>query len=391
MGRTFEDFKKENDQRLKQVESKGHADPLLEEKVNKTNDAIGKLETSIGEIKTALARPNLGAIETDEQKAAKSVIARKHAFLKMLRKGEQSLSAEEVKTLSVSDDTQGGYLVPREIEKSIIRNLANVNVMRSLASVQQISVGNMLEQPRRTAGITGTWTSESGSNPSAANPTYGMLRISAEEMRALVKATSQSLEDPEVDLESLVNDEATEAFANLEGAAFVTGTGVGRPKGIMAYASGTGDGQIEQIVSGTAATIADATGQADGLLTMPYKLKATYAKNGQFLLNRLTTGSVRKLKDNNKQYIWAPGLGSQPPTILGYSYFEDDNVAVEGAGNLVIAFGDFKRAYKIVDKIGMAVIRDQYTSKPMVEWLFRKRTGGAVEIFEAVKILKCST
>lgn len=391
LNKAFEEFKSANDQRLKQIETKGHSDPLLDQKVEKAGADISRIEAAVNEVKVALNRPGAGSTtKTENEQKAELHQAQRKAFDKLLRKGEHTLTAEELKTLSVSDDTQGGYLVPREIESTILRNLAAVNAMRSLADVKQISVGNMFEQPRRTAGITGSWSSESGANPTAGNPTFGMLRISAEEMRALVKATSQMLEDSSLSVESFVQDEASEAFANLEGASFVTGTGVGKPKGIMSYTSGTGDGQIEQVNSGAAATIADANGQADGILSMIYKLKAAYAKNGTFILNRLTTGSVRKLKDTNKQYIWQPGLGTEPNTICGRPYVEDDNIAVEGANNLVVAFGDFKKAYKIVDKIGIAVTRDPYTSKPNVEWLFRKRTGGAVEIFEAFKILKCS-
>lgn len=385
----FNEFKSLNDQRLKQIESKGSADPVLEKSVEKANAEITRLEGEVKKMQTAMARTSTAEGSRDEKSVAAQ--ARKESFAKLIRKGEGSLSPEELKTLSTVDDSQGGYFVPSEMAQEILRGLPAVNAFRGLASVRSISQGNTLEMPRRVSGVTGSWAAELASNPSATNPTTGLLRITAEEMRVLMKATPNMLEDAGFDIEGWLRDEAVEAFANLEGAAFITGNGVGKPMGIMSYASGTGDGQIEQVVSGSAATIADADGQANGLISMVHKLKAAYAKNAKFVLSRATVGSIRKLKDTNKQYIWQPGLGGNPPTILGYGYEEDDNVAVEAANALVVAFGDFKRAYQIVDKVGLAITRDPYSAKPLVEFLFRKRVGGQVMIHEAIKILKCST
>lgn len=387
IARDFESFKKDNDQRLKQLESKKHVDPLLEDKVNKTNDGISRLEADLKAVQTAMARSAQTVVEVPASEQGK---LSKEAFTKFITKGERALTAEEVKTLSTVDDSQGGYLVPHEMEQSIIRSLATVNAVRGLANVVTISKGNDLSQPRRTAGVSATRSGEMSSNPSATNPTFGMLKITAEEMRYLGKITANMLEDAAYNVEGFLQDEAVEAFANAEGLDFVSGSGVGRAMGMLSYASGTGDGQVEQVVSGTAATIADADGQANGLITLQHTLKAAYAKQGKWLINCLTVGSVRKLKDSQKGYIWSPGLGGNPPTILGAEYVEDDNMPVEAANALVAIFGDFKKFYKIVDKVGLAVTRDPFTSKPMIEFLFRRRVGGAVEIFEAAKILKCS-
>lgn len=385
----FAEFKRLNDERIKQLETKGSVDPLLEKSVDKANTDITRLEGEVKAMQTAMARRGTEGSEKSESEKARELQTK--AFNKLVRKGEDRLSPEEMKTLSTVNDAEGGYLVPEQMESGIIRSAAQVNAVRGLVNVRQISQGNSLEQLRRTAGVTGAWAAELASNPSAETPNLGMLKIEAEEMRVLVKATPNLLEDAAFNVEGWIADEAGEAFGNLEGAAFLSGSGVGKPKGMLSYASGTGDNQVEQVVSGTAATIADSDGQANGLITMQHKLKAIYAGNAKWLMNRLTVGSVRKLKDAQKQYIWSPGLGGQPPTILGHQYIEDDSMPVEGAGNLVAVFGDFKKFYKVVDKIGIAITRDPYSSKPQIEFLFRKRTGGAVEIFEAAKILKCST
>lgn len=395
MSRAFEEFKKANDQRIQEIKDKKTADPLVEEKVNKANTDIDKLmadkdrlQKEIDEVKTVLNRKGGSSQETEKDLEK---VEKKQAFLKFVRGGERNMTDAEMKKLSVSSDPDGGYLVDTEVEAEIIRNLANINLIRSIATVRTISRTDALERRRRTAGVTATWAGETSTNPSKQNPKFGRLRIQAEEMRVMLDESAQILEDAATDVEGWLNDEAAEAFANSEGLAFVNGDGSHKPRGMLSYTAGTGDGQVEQVVSGSAGTIADTDGQANGLIGMVYGLKAAYAKNGKFLINRKTTGSVRKLKDSNKNYIWQPGMATAPPTILGYEYVEDDNMPIEGANNLVVVFADFKLFYKIVDRLGTSVIRDPFTAKPDVEFLFRRRVGGGVEIFEAGKILKCST
>jgi HK97 family phage major capsid protein len=387
--KAFSEFKSANDQRLKQIETKGHVDPVLDQKVDKANADISRIEQEMKAVQTAMNRK--AATTTEKEDKSLEHRAQTAAFNKFVRKGEHSLSPEEVKLLSTQDDSNGGYLVDHEMEQGIIRSAQAVNAIRGLANVRTISKGSSLEERRRTAGVSATRVGETGSNPAASNPTFGMLKIDAPEMRFLGQATAAMLEDSAFNVEQMLADEAGEAFGNKEGAEFVSGNGVTQAQGFTTLASGTGDGQVEQVVSGTAATVADADGQANGLVTMQHSLKAVYAKNAAWVLNRQTTGSIRKMKDSQKNYIWSPGLAGNPPTILNLPYAEDDNMAVEGAGNLVIALADWKRAYKIVDRLGIAVTRDPFSSKPDVQFLFRKRVGGGVEIFEAIKLLKCST
>lgn len=392
----FAEYKKINDQRLDEIKKTGASHSNTETKLAKAEQDIErlsqereKLQTEIDGVKTALNRSGGGA--DDGKKTDPAKLEAKDAFRKFITKGKEHMTVDEMKRLAVSDDTTGGYLVMPEIEAGIIRNLANLNAVRTLANVRTISKGDALEQRRRTAGITMTWAGEQSPAPAGVNPTFGNLRIAAEQGMVKVTESAQILEDALFDVDAWIQMEAAEAFANGEGSAFLTGTGTGKPRGILTYAAGTADGQVEQVNSGTAAALADVDGQANGLLSLVYKLKAAYAKNGAFILNRATVGAIRKLKDNQKNYIWSPGLGTQPATILGYRYEEDDNMAVEGANNLIVIFADFKRFYKVVDRVGMSIIRDPYSAKPDVEFLFRKRVGGAVEIFEAGKILKCST
>ena len=55
-----------------------------------------------------------------------------------------------------------------------------------------------------------------------------------------------------------------------------------------------------------------------------------------------------------------------------------------------VAFGDFKRGYLIVDRLGVRVLRDPYSAKPYVLFYTTKRVGGGVQNFEAIKLLAFS-
>jgi HK97 family phage major capsid protein len=145
--------------------------------------------------------------------------------------------------------------------------------------------------------------------------------------------------------------------------------------------------------SGTSATIADSDGQANGLLSLKYALKTAYARNATWVLNRTTLGSVRKLKTGDDNYLWMPGLGGQPNTIDGDPYVEVPDMPNEGAGHTPIAYGDFSRAYTLVDRIAMEMLRDPYTQATggNVRFIFRRRLGGQVVLAEAIRKLVCAT
>jgi HK97 family phage major capsid protein len=106
-------------------------------------------------------------------------------------------------------------------------------------------------------------------------------------------------------------------------------------------------------------------------------------------MNDLTLATIRKFKDGDGVYIWRPGLDAgAPDTILGKPVEIDDNVDSIGAGKFPVFFGNFKRAYLIIDRLGTRVLRDPYTSKPFVLFYTTKRIGGGLVMPEAMKVLK---
>lgn len=375
MQRTWNEFQKDALDRIKNLEKKGSVDPLVEEKLSKMNAAIDQYENELKTIRTAMARPGAGEPEKKRNE-------HKEAFVKYMRTGSEA----EIKGLSVNDNVNGGYFVESDLAAEIVKNITEISPMRQLASIIGIS-GDGLKIRRQTGVASASWAGEQASRSETNTPTLGLLEIPAHEIYAAPRATQQILEDANINVEAWLAGEVTEAFADAEAAAFITGNGVGKPRGIMTYTSGTSDGQVEQVVTGSASAVASA-----GIVNIVYKLKAAYKNNASWMINRATLGSIRKLADSTGHFLWKPGLdGMQPSTLMGYPVFEADDVAVEASGALVAAFGNFQAAYQIVDKVGISVLRDPYSAKPEVEFYTRKRVGGAVKNYEAFKILKCST
>lgn len=424
----FEEFKAANDNRIKEIEKKGSADVVTSEKVArieavlvKSEEANQKLTAAMleakrvaDEAKAALdgekrhvddleAKLNLLSlngssdpeVRKNELKAkvndwARAVVSANLMGVQNLTAPQQKALADvaaEYKALSVANDTTGGYLAPMEYIREILKTVTEISPARQLARVRQ-TASKAIMLPKRTGQFAAQWVAEQGTRTETDGLRYGMWEIPTHEMYALIDISQQNLEDSAFNMESEISFEATEQFAVAEGAAFVSGDGIGKPQGFLVSADVTGNN------SGTATTIADADGQANGLLTLKYSLKTAYARNATWALNRTTLGSVRKLKDADKNYIWMPGIAlGRPNTIDGDPYVEVPDMPSEGAGLVPVAYGDFKRGYTLVDRISMEMLRDPYTQATAgnIRFIFRRRVGGQVTMGEAIKKLTCAT
>lgn len=416
----FEEFKAANDNRLKDIEKKGSADVVLVEKVERLETALAKhedanqkttaalLETKkalddevkhVDDLEAQLNRLSLKGSSDPVQRAAelktrvndwaRAVVGAHLVGVPNLSEAQQKALADvaaEYKALGIANDTTGGYLAPAEYVREIIKGVTDVSPVRSLVRVRQ-TASKSIQLPKRTGQFAAQWVADQGTKSETDGLRYGMWEIPTHELYALIDISNQNLEDSAFNMESEISFEATEQFAVSEGAAVVSGNGVGKPLGFMDASAGIGENN-----SGTAATIADADGQANGLLSLKYALKTAYARNATWAMNRTTLGSVRKLKDGEKGYIWMPGIAGQPNTIDGDPYVEVPDMPSEGAGLFPIAYGDFARAYTLVDRIQMEMLRDPYTQATSgnIRFIFRRRLGGQVTLAEAIRKLKCS-
>ena len=393
LGKAFDAFKAENDARLKEIEKKGAADPLLTEKVDKINADIAQisaLKKQLETLETAVAQgqfPGGGKNELDRVKAQ-----HKDAFAKFFRKGaEGGLRDLEVQAgLSTLSDPDGGFLVPEDYEQAIDRVALSVSAMRRLATVRTIGTDTYKKLVNQ-GGASAGWVGEKGARAETNTPTLTEIAINTKEIYAMPAATQTLLDDSRVDIAGWLADEVSIEFSEQESEAFIHGNGVEQPKGIAAYAMAANSsyvwGKVGYITSGNAFLVND----LDKLIDLQHALKPVYRNGAAWLMNDATLATIRKMKDGDGNYIWVPGLkDGAPDTLLGKPVEIDDNVDDIGANKYPIFFANFKRAYLIIDRQGVRVLRDPYTTKPYVLFYTTKRVGGGIVMYEAIKALKVS-
>jgi HK97 family phage major capsid protein len=328
-------------------------------------------------METAMKRPDAGYSSEQIDLTAKS-------FEKLLRKGKESLDEMELKTLTVSNDTSGGYLAPPEYVREIIKKVTEISPIRSIARIRN-TTNRSVQMPTRTGTFSASWTSEIGTRSESTGLTYGLEEIAAHELYALVDISEQDVEDPVFNMQDELSNEFAEQFAKAEGTSFVNGTAQGQPEGFMV------NGSVAETNSGngTALTI-------DGLIDLYSAVKTDYARNGTFVMNRGTLGKIRQLNTGTGgSYVFQAGFSLQvgvPNTILGQPYVEATDMPDVGAGAYPVAFGDFRRGYAIVDRIALSILRDPYTqaNTGSIRYIARKRVGGQVVLAEAIRKQKVS-
>ena len=411
----FEAFKEAATQRETELLKKGDVDPLIEEKLARINADLDEKQAVIDQLYASTRRKSVtldGKQVSEEELDAKALqwariaakgregqvdsfthedqLAYKAAQTKYLRHGDKMLTTDEAKALSVGIDPDGGYVVDPDTSGRVVKKLFETSPMRQYASVQVIST-SALEGLRDLDEATAGWVGETGSRVETGTPQLERWSIPVHEMYAAPRATQRLIDDAAIDMEAWLADKVADRFARLENATFVDGTGSSQPRGFLTYAAGTTNpGQIVQKTTGANGAFASDPDGADALVDMIHSLKSQYRANGVFAMNRTTLGAVRLLKDSDGRMLWQPSLAAgMPSTLLGYpvAAFEDmpDYTTTDA---LAIAFADWASFYQIVDRAGIATLRDPYSAKPYVIYYTTKRVGGDVSNFEAGVLLK---
>lgn len=386
-GQAFDEFKKTNDELIK-AKADGKAVADLETKLSKLNAAFDDAQAQLKALEKRQGRPGTGGDE-DPAKAE-----HKAAFGTFLRKGDDGNLAElQKKAYNITTDADGGFAVPEELDRDILSMMVDVSPIREIANVRTVGTSDY-KKLVNTRGTASGWVDEDDARTATAGASLAQVTPFMGELYAYPQATQQMLDDVFFDAEQFIVDECYTEFAAKEGAAFITGDGSKKPKGFLAYTTAaTGDsarafGTLEHVAAGQAGDWA-ALDKADVLITLVHKLKAGYRANARWVMNKGMLAEVRKFKDLEGNYLWRPGLeAGQPSTLLGYGITEAEDMPAKAANSLSIAFGDFKRGYTIVDRIGTRILRDPYTNKPYVGFYVTKRVGGMVVDSQAIKLLK---
>ncbi|SCX27139.1 phage major capsid protein [Agrobacterium rosae] len=325
---------------------------------------VRSLTERLASMETRLNRPGT------QQEQRNEPTADALAFGVYLRRGAAALNAEEQRALTVANDASAGYLAPPEYGNEILRTVVEYSPIRAYARVMQIA-GPEVRYPKKLTGTNAQWVSEIEDRPES-TMTFGQVTLAPHELATFVDVSKQLLEDAAYDVEGELRTSFAEDFGVKEGAAFVDGDGVGKPKGIL---QATG---IQQVVTGAAATLG--TAPADLLIDAMSKLPSVYAQNGAWLMNRTTLASIRKLKDGQGAYLWQPSIQvGAPSTLLGRPIIEAVDMPSVAAGAFPIVFGDFS-GYRIVDRVGVSVLVDPFSkaTNGITRFHARKRVGADV-------------
>lgn len=339
-----------------------------------TEATITELRSGDGP-ETRMNRPNGGNGGTQE------ISLERRAFTNFLRLGQERMVPEETRALIVGDDTKGGYLAPAEFQAEVIKGIVEISPIRQAVRVGSTGAGEVI-LPKLTGRPTASWVGEDEERDET-TMTYGQIEIPVHELACFIDVSLRLLEDSAINVESEISSELSQEFAVKENAAFSNGNGAKKPLGIQ-QAQG-----IAEIVNGHAANI-----NADQLIGLMYSMPATYRNNGSWLMNSTTLGKVRTLKDGNGNYLWQPShQAGQPSTLLGRPVIEDPTMPDAANGTFPIIYGDFTKAYRVYDRVGMSILRDPYTqaTKGMVRFHARRRVGGAPILTEALRKLKMAT
>ncbi len=385
----FEAFKDVNDQRIGELETRSGADVLTTEKLDRISAALDEHKRAIDRLTLKQARPGLGVDANNGQTASPEA---KRAFDAYVRRGdERGLLALDVKAMSVGVAADGGYLVPAETETEIGKRLSNLSPIRAIASVRQVS-SSVLKKPFASSGPATGWVAETAARPQTAQGTLAELQFPTMELYAMPAATSALLDDAAVDVDRWLTSEIETAFAEQEGAAFINGDGISKPKGFLSYTTVLDTawtwGNLGHVVTGVAGAL-PASNPSDKLVDLIYTLKAGYRQNASFVMNRRTQAVIRKLKDSSGAYLWQPpAMPGGKAMLMGFPVVEAEDMPDIATDARALAFGDFARGYLVVDRTGVRVLRDPYSAKPYVLFYVTKRVGGGVQDFDAIKLLK---
>ena len=311
-----------------------------------------------------------------ESKPGRSSDEYKQAFWNMIRRRGSVPSL--MNALQIGEDTEGGFLVPDEYERTLVRGLEEENVLRSLCTIIRTESGDR-KIPLVASHGTASWVEEEGAIPES-DDSFGQISIGAHKLATMIKVSDELLQDSVFDVEGYIASEFARRIGAAEEKAFIDGDGSSKPMGLLHETNGAGVG----------VTTAGTTFTADELIDLVHSIKSVYRRNAVFLMNDSSVKALRKLKDGNGNYLWQPGLKEgQPDMLLNHRLVLSSCMPEIGSGNKVIVFGDLKN-YWIADRQGRSFQRlnELYAATGQVGFRATQRVDGRLVLAEAVKCLK---
>lgn len=299
--------------------------------------------------------------------------------------------------MTTQSGPDGGYTVYPEVDGIIDALLRDYSPLRSLARVVPLGEGKGgWEKIITRTGSQSAWASEEETRNETGSATLGTVTIDPHEVYAIPELTNKVVEDSAFDVNAFIDEDVSGEFALAEGAAFLTGDGMKKPRGLLTYPTSTNPdvsrtfGELQYIATGAAGAFTS-TNPADKLCDLLTALRPSYRKGDgvAWLMNSTTANVIRKMKDGQGNYLWTNSLvAGQPDRLLGYPVALDEGMPDIAANSFSVAFGNWKRGYAIVDKPGMKLIVDRVTRKGWTKMYFSRRVGGGMVDSNAIKLLK---
>lgn len=396
-GKAWDEFKTANDARIKAIEEKGYAPSDVVAKVEKINADLTEIGKQMTEIEKKASRPRLSEGEKERKEDTPEQAEYRKLFEKYLRTGETPANMKELerKAMNTTSDPDGGYLVLPDMDMAIDRIAQTIGALSRLSDSVTIGTAKW-EKLVKTSGMAMRRVADGATGGETTEPKYTKIAIEVFPAEVEPWVYNETLQDAFIDLEADLTDEAAIGFAEGANAEFITGNGVGKSRGIAAYTMVANSafvwGSVGYIASGKSAAFASVA-PADKVISLQHALKSQYRNGAVWLANDATVGVMRQLKDGSgNYYLWQPDPAAAfGGRFLGAPVEIDDNVADIGAGSLSLAYGNFKRGYMVVNRAGTSLIRDNITAKGTTKFNFRRRFGGGIKNFEAVKWMKFAT
>lgn len=325
---------------------------------------------------------------------ASEALPHQKAFAAYVRRGqEDELKSLDVETkgLNTGVSAEGGYLIdPRTAEQieTVLRSGASIRALSRVVQVEAGSYDVLVDHEEIGAG----WLDETSAVNETSAPVIDRIAIQLHELSASPKASQRLLDDTAFDVESWLAERIADRFLRAESAAFISGDGVNKPKGLLtkpmvANASWSW-GSIGYSITGTSGAF-DANDPADAVVDLIYSLGAQYRANAAFVMNSKTAGEIRKIKDGQGRFVWTEGMSArQPALLMGYPVAIVEEMPDIAADSLSVAFGDFGHGYTVAERPDIRILRDPYSAKPHVMFYATKRVGGDVTDYAAIKVLK---
>lgn len=391
ISKNWEDFKKQNDARLEQIEGKNSPDPITIHQISKISDTIDKYHSQLN-LSAASSRP-LSSIANEVYEFNNLEKKYQKAFCNYVRKGVEGEISSCSSNLCDVSKNDIGYSVTNKMSQFISGAIKESSVMRSICNVIEVSSDSVDLLDVDKEGILAGWSESIIEESDKRDPLkVNKKTIPTYQLYAQPKATQKLVDDNCIDIEMWLSQTLADIFAQQENYAFIRGDGVGKPRGILLAmnSKNTVDSQ-NQINKGETdqVKVQGAINDQD-IMKLFYSLPNSYVKDAKFIVSREAMQQIRMLKESGTgRYLWQPDFSSKvSSTLLGHEIYIATDMPNIAEGHAPIIFGDFKRGYQIVDRHNIRILRDPFTHKPFIKFYATKTVGGDVMNEDAIRFLK---